>query len=317
MELAALEQYMTLCVGRRDDYAVQRASGRYVRVGRALTPEIVRAHLKGCHTIGTYVIDEHGACRFAVLDADSDDGLSMLAGVQACLAAAGILSYLEASRRGGHLWVFLLHTVPASLLRHWLLPYVPAGIECYPKQDQASGYGSLIRLPLGIHRRTCRRYPFVTWTEHGAVPVASSVHDTLAWLSTVRRVDVPDTRAEPQTRRRSPPHTSITTHPGTARQPHYTTIRDWCAAQDHYALIGRYVALDYRGMGCCPFGEHHADGRDTHPSFRVYMPATPGGCCWHCYTWGKGGNIFNFLALYLELDARTLWQRLQAGEVRL
>jgi DNA primase len=85
--------------------------------------------------------------------------------------------------------------------------------------------------------------------------------------------------------------------------------------QDPYTLIGCYVPLDSRGMGCCPFGEHHDDGRDTHPSFRVYMPATPGGCCWHCYTWGKGGNVFNFLALYLGLDARTLWSRMQAGEV--
>src|SRR5215467_310985 len=171
MEHAALKQYMTLCVGRRDDYAVQRASGRYVRVGRALTPDMVCAHLAGWHTIGTYVIDERGACRFAVLDADSEDGLSLLAQVQARLAAAGIPSSLEASRRGAHLWVFLAHAVPASVLRRWLLPYVPAGIECYPKQDQASGYGSLIRLPLGVHRRTSHRYPFVTWTEAGAVPV--------------------------------------------------------------------------------------------------------------------------------------------------
>src|SRR5215472_3707592 len=106
MGQAMLEPYMTLCVGRRDDYAVQRAGGRYVRVGRALTSDSVRAHLAGWHTIGTYVIDERGACRFAVLDADSEDGLSLLAQVQARLVDAGIPSSLEASRRGGHLWVF-------------------------------------------------------------------------------------------------------------------------------------------------------------------------------------------------------------------
>jgi hypothetical protein len=316
MEQATLEHYMTLCVGRRDDYAVQRASGRYVRVGRALTPEVIRAHLAGWHTVGTYVIDERGACRFAVLDADRQDGLSMLAEVQARLALAGIPSSLEASRRGGHLWVFLAHAVPASVLRRWLLPYVPAGIECYPKQDQASGYGSLIRLPLGVHRRTFRRYPFVTWTEHGAVPVASSVRGTLAWCSTLARAAVPGEAMQLTTQPASPTqsHTSITTVPRTALQPCYTSIHDWCAAQDPHALIGRYVRLDSRGMGCCPFGEHHRDGKDRHPSFRVYAPAVPGGCCWHCYTWGKGGNIFNFLERYHRLDARTLWSRILVGE---
>src|SRR5215472_1576939 len=98
MGQAMLEPYMTLCVGRRDDYAVQRASGRYVRAGRALTPDVVRAHLAGWHTVGTYVIDERGACRFAVLDADSEDGLSILAQVQARLVAAGIPSFLQGRR---------------------------------------------------------------------------------------------------------------------------------------------------------------------------------------------------------------------------
>ena len=317
IDQASLDLFASLFVGRRDDYAVQRENGRYVRMGQSLTRAAVRAHLDGLHTLGTYVIDERGLCRFAVLDADSEDGLSMLAQVQADLTIDGISSSLEASRRGGHLWVFLAQAVPASVVRSWLLPYVPRGVECYPKQDEAHGYGSLIRLPLGVHRRTSRRYPFVAWTEHGAVSVASSVRATLAWLSTLQRVSVPDEYREPPTQPVSPthPHTSITKNPGTALAPRYTSIRDWCGAQDPHALIGRYVRLDSRGMGCCPFGEHHRDGKDRRPSFRVYAPALPGGCCWHCYTWGQGGNVFNFLERYHRLDARTLWSRILAGEV--
>jgi hypothetical protein len=317
IDQASLDLFASLFVGRRDDYAVQRESGHYVRVGSPLTRTALRAHLDGLHTLGTYVIDERGVCRFAVLDADSEDGLTLLAEVQARLAAAGIPSSLEASRRGGHLWVFLAQAVPASLVRRWLLPYVPPGVECYPKQDEACGYGSLIRLPLGIHQRSGRRYPFVTWTERGAVPVASSVRDTLAWCSTLARAAVPGEAMQPATHPTSPTHThtSITTASRTALAPRYASIQDWCGAQDPYALIGRYVRLDSRGMGCCPFGEHHRDGKDTHPSLRVYAPARPGGCCWHCYTWGKGGNVFNFLALYHRLDARSLWSRIRAGEV--
>jgi hypothetical protein len=92
------------------------------------------------------------------------------------------------------------------------------------------------------------------------------------------------------------------------------TIRDWCAAQDPFAVIGRYVKLDKNGLGCCPFGAHHADGKDSHPSFRVYRPKFAGGSCWYCYVWERGGNVFDFLCLYLHVDARTLWQRILAGE---
>ena len=93
------------------------------------------------------------------------------------------------------------------------------------------------------------------------------------------------------------------------------TIHEWCALQDPFALIGGYVQLDERGMGCCPFGWHHDDGRDAHPSFRVYTPRSATSSCWYCYTSQQGGNLFDFLLLYHHLDARTLWQRILAGEL--
>jgi len=97
--------------------------------------------------------------------------------------------------------------------------------------------------------------------------------------------------------------------------PHTSaTIRDWCEAQDPFDMIVRYVKLDKNGLGCCPFGAHHSDGKDSHPSFRVYRPKFAGGSCWYCYVWEQGGNVFDFLCLYLHLDAKALWQRILAGE---
>src|SRR2546430_997917 len=78
------------CVGRRNDYALQRDDGLYSRVFARLTDETLCLHLAGVQTIGTYVIDERGCCRFAVFDADSDVGLLQLLEVQACLARDGI-----------------------------------------------------------------------------------------------------------------------------------------------------------------------------------------------------------------------------------
>jgi hypothetical protein len=47
----------------------------------------------------------------------------------------------------------------------------------------------------------------------------------------------------------------------------------------------------------------------------VYTPGVPGGYCWYCYTWGKGGSVFDFFRYYYRLDASTLWARFQQGAI--
>jgi hypothetical protein len=313
-----LETFAALFVGRRSDYALQRENGRYMRVGARLTWAALHRHLGGAETIGTYVIDERGCCHFAVFDADRADGLSTLVELQGRLAHDGVPSYLELSRRGGHLWVVLASSLPASVLRRWLLPYCPAEVEFYPKQDEGSGYGSLVRLPLGVHRLTGRRYPFVTCKEGQVTLVASSASATLAWFATIGRARVPDAAVMPALARPGAgqdPAPSLAKTPALASPVSLATIHAWCDAQDPFVLIGRYVRLDRRGLGCCPFGGHHANGRDRHPSLRVYPPRSSGGSCWYCYVWRRGGNVFDFLCLYHHLDAKTLWHHVLAGEV--
>jgi len=117
-----VQRLVTTCISRRTDYAIQRDNGQYARVGRVLTYDTLRLHLTGVQTLGTYVIDEQETCRFAVFDDDSPRGLARLLQVQHALAQTGIVSYLEGSRRGGHLWVFLASLVSPLLVRRWLLP---------------------------------------------------------------------------------------------------------------------------------------------------------------------------------------------------
>lgn len=312
-------------VSRRDDYAVQQSTGRYVRAGCPVTFSTLRAHIEGVHTIGTYVIDERGLCRYAVFDADRDDGLDVLLGLSWHLMSDGIPSYLEASRRGGHLWVMLDGGYPASLVRRWLLPCCPPDVEFYPKQDEGGGgYGSLIRLPLGVHQRSGRRYPFLVWSpEDGQlVPVAGSVGDTLQWLAMCERVAVPASiqaaavvSVAHETAAPLTPPSLAQPVPSSTRPLDAMSIHDWCLTQDAVAVIGRYVPLDRRGLGCCPFGEHHRNGVDRHPSLRVYPPRSATGSCWYCYTAQAGGNLFDFLLRYYRLDARTLWHAICSGAV--
>jgi hypothetical protein len=310
-----LQTYHDLFVGRWNDFAQQSDTGGYWRVGRALTGHDLNEHLNGRRTLGTYVINEKGRCRFAVFDADGKDGLQALRQVQARLVRQSIPSYLEASRRGGHLWVFFTEPVPASQVRAWLLPFCPEGIEFYPKQAEGCGYGSLLRLPLGVHLRSGRRYPFVEWTERGPVPVARSVPATLDWLATIQRATVPDLPASqpraPRTQERLPSSSRHTT-PSTTPQ----TIREWCAQQDPFSVIGAFVDLNSQGIGRCPFGEHHTNGQDAHASFKVYDPGMRSNYCWYCYTWQQGGSVFDFLRHYHGLEARDMWQRIQDEQRR-
>jgi hypothetical protein len=310
-------------IGRRDDYAVQQDDGRYQRVGRALTYTALRRHLAGVETLGTYVIDEQGTCRCAVFDSDlaGEGGLQQLAGIQAALSTDGIPSHLEESRRGGHLWVLLDRLVLASHVRRWLLPYAPRGVEFYPKQDEGtSGYGSLMRVPFGVHRVSGCRYGFVSFRAEGYLHVFPlrpvPVEAALSQVSQMRRASVPQLVPHLAARPgdRSEQAASLANNAALAVPHARATICDWCEAQDPFRVIGRYVKLDKSGLGCCPFGSHHADGKDSHPSFKVYRPKFAGGSCWYCYVWEQGGNVFDFLCLSLHLDAKMLWQRILAGD---
>src|SRR6266568_4587929 len=319
LPVGALRVLARLCVGRRTDYALQRADGRYTRQFQPLSWEVLRLHLAGVHTIGSYVIDERGRCRFAVFDADTDAGLLHLLDVQESLQRCGMVSYLEGSRRGGHLWVFLAEVVAPAQLRRWLLPYAPPGVEFYPKQDRADGQhpGSLVRVPLGVHQVSGRRYPFLSLADGRLEPVGRSLSAVLAWLAMVERVCVPDlgTRGGSSAVRALAPKANTLQKPSPIEFAGPTlTIREWCLHQDAIEVIGRYVALDDKGMGCCPFGWHHRDGRDSHASLWVYRPRGADLCCWYCHAWQQGGSLFDFLRYAYVLLARAMWQRMLAGE---
>jgi hypothetical protein len=312
-----LAQYARLFVGRRNDYALQREDGRYRRAFERLTLDALSSHLAGQRTLATYVIDETGCCKFVVYDCDLDNGLEVLAGVQLLLANDGIGSYLERSRRGGHLWVLLAQVTRASTVRAWLLPYCPGEVEFYPKQNEGAGVGSLIRLPLGVHRLSGQRYPFVSYQNGAIAPTAATLYKTLTWLQTVERVQVPQTIISEPPRDQVDRGAHMLPNKSPAYRPvtGYSSIREWTEDQDPLMIISRYVKLNGSGLGCCPFGEHHSDGKDSNPSFRAYKPSYRGASSWYCYAWQRGGNVFDFLCLYHGLDAAAMWARIQNGDI--
>ena len=57
-------------------------------------------------TLGAYLLNQESKVRFIVLDNDSEDKWKYLISCGRKLANADIPTYLEKSRRGGHLWMF-------------------------------------------------------------------------------------------------------------------------------------------------------------------------------------------------------------------
>jgi hypothetical protein len=302
--------YASLFVQRWDAYAVQQRDGSYWRVTEPLTLHGLAAHLAGEWTLGSYLLDQESRCAFAVFDVDSTDGLVQLEMLAEELHQAGIPSLLEASRRGGHLWLHFVEAIPAWRVRAWLLPYAGAlGAELYPKQDALvpGGCGSLIRLPLGRHQRSRGWYPFLARSACGNwLPVGETVAECCAWaIAHVERVAVPE--IVPVSMTVEPIHRLMASHMSV--ESGRGAIRAWCQAQDIQEVIGRYVSLDGRGVGSCPFKDHHYRG-DRRPSFQVFGGTDPH---WYCYTWRRAGDLFDFLCLYHRLTPQEGWERLCAG----
>lgn len=185
-------RFHSLFAGREGVYARQwvrpnRESG-YSPVHEPLTPAVIRNHLLGTFTVGVYPIRLDGTATFFALDLDIDkhalqrahgdpeyarelretlrhEGPRLLE----VLRQLGFTPVFENSGyKGRHYWVFLDQPETADVLHLFgrlLLaaqsPLVPPGLhlEFFPKQANVKdkGLGNLIKVPLGIHRRTGRR----------------------------------------------------------------------------------------------------------------------------------------------------------------
>jgi hypothetical protein len=104
-------------IQRWDIYACQLKDGSYVCIHQPLLPSHVQAHLECQLTLGAYVLDQSSRARYIVLDADTPEQLDGLARMEADLAHQQVPSYLESSRRGGHLWLFFHSPVTGKQAR--------------------------------------------------------------------------------------------------------------------------------------------------------------------------------------------------------
>jgi len=143
--------------------------------GLGLTLDTIRRHLEGEITIGLYAINPVTQCsKWVAIDADYQDALADLIKLGLCLKQGGVVSALEQSRRGRHLWIFMAEPLLARDCRLYVCDLalrlgIPIkqgkqreGIEIFPKRDalKPGRYGNAIRGPLGIHRGAGQRFWF-------------------------------------------------------------------------------------------------------------------------------------------------------------
>jgi hypothetical protein len=162
-----LDAWGQLWRNRAEPYALQQEDGTYRWIYAPCDATALATHLAGEATLALSSLGTDGSCRWLCLDADAGGALPPLLELAAALAELGLPGLVEASRRGGHLWLLLDAPVSAALARRVLLHEleglrasglkVPA-CELYPDTETVGALSHAVRLPLGVHRLTGRRY---------------------------------------------------------------------------------------------------------------------------------------------------------------
>ena len=304
MDLA--RRFRAWFVNRDDTYCIQSEQGRFPRTYGPLDMQRLAEHLVGQITLSVDAQSPQGLSRWLVFDSDAATGQADLLRLATLLAEWGLYSVQEASRRGGHLWVFFERPQPAgALIRLGQATQRALGLvlEAYPDQGLGLDHrprGNPMRLPLGIHRVTGQRYPFLDGVGrpvHGD-DVASGITWLLgqprngrealrgALLAAERLAPAPG----PQPADFAPP----------VRQARGTvTAIDWVNAHlDLHALISDvYPAVALRATrsgwsGWCPWHDDEAvqvDGRVGTPS--LFLAVHPRyGWSWRCYSTQCGAH---------------------------
>ena len=256
-------------IQRWDVRAQQLDNGSYFCIREPLTRDHLRQHIRGRITLGAYILNEKGHARYMVFDADNDVEYHRLFSMANRLAVEQIPSYMESSRRGGHLWFFFERAISGEAALRFgqgLSIRFDLDSEIYPK-TVTDDVGSLIRLPFGVHRRSGERYPIVN-IEDG-LPIAPSVRQQLVKLRDAQKVKLGDIRR----------HMEI----APLRERYQETDDN----SDVFAYVSQFVELKPTksgGVGHCPFHD------DEHASFSVNRS----GNYWHCFAGCGGGKVEQF-----------------------
>jgi hypothetical protein len=273
-----------------DYFPQQTSDGSYRAVYSPFSLDVVEQHLRGSVTIGAYALNQENKAKWLCFDADSDEQWGELLRLQTKLETDSVPAYLEQSRRGGHLWLFFAEALSGRDVRRFgrhLLESVDSTIkEIYPRQDElTTGVGSLVRLPLGIHRKSGKRYGFVT---PDGRPLAPTAREQMAILAHPHSISKPYVQivlsSLPKEEPNPIPKDLRRLFAGNAKQLSERIKRSISV----YEFVSRFVDLDEHGRGLCPFHDDHRQ------SFGVNQDGNFWSCFAQCGEKPHGGSIIHF-----------------------
>lgn len=264
-----LDNLIKTYVNRSDCFANQIPSGEYYCVRSPITPSLIHEHLLGRATIGVYTLSKDNTAKYVVLDADDEENMDKLEKVFVEFDAP---SYLENSRRGGHLWFFFENPVEGKLARNFgmrVAEMYGVNAEVFPKQAETKGTGSCIRLPFGTHRKTGKKYHFEGFSSLEEELWEMSNPAGRVSFETINKYQYEEPKKERKT------YGEISELPIWEKIKRVITVKE---------LVEQFVDLDSKGKGHCPF---HDDGS---PSFSVNEKEN----YWNCFAGCGGGSVVDF-----------------------
>lgn len=192
-ESDASELYVATFAARSDDH-VSWTGMMWARAGRPLTAESVAEGIAGTGpTLSTYFLTPESRGHVAAVDFDTDTGLADAKRVRDALAKRGAPSYVEASRRGAHLWIVCDWQHTGRILRQFLRASLIAAevtitekVELRPAQDEIKpdGFGAPLRLPTMPNPKTGLRYPVL---DLDGKPIPPRLSDLILAVDTAPR----------------------------------------------------------------------------------------------------------------------------------
>lgn len=188
-------EYMEYFVGREDLYTVDTLShdGRRKVEDKLspLTPEVVKEHLQGNETVGTYIQRSNATVKYLIMDIDISKrvllkqpeeallGMYLEKAFQAAvkmvkeLQHMGLNGHIEFSGyRGYHVWIFFEEWIPvryalllSDVIADFMAPELKDGdiqIEYFPNKTRMikGRRGQCIKMPMGLHPVSQKRSMF-------------------------------------------------------------------------------------------------------------------------------------------------------------
>jgi len=192
-----LEPLRTLFVARDDCYCAQTKKG-YVKVDEPLADSVLRRHLAGEITVGSYQLDQNNRVKWLCFDLDPE---KLKDPREAALKVLNVLFeeeeeadgkkrpriwqnavLVEASRypdASYHVWVFFSIPVPAKVAQ-WLGYRIlelaglsPKEVEVFPKQTELTPdrpFGNFVKLPMGKHQVEGKWSRFLSFRDFEPLP---------------------------------------------------------------------------------------------------------------------------------------------------